>query len=711
MRAPGSGRARRWKAGGILALFAAAVAGAASLGWWFARESPPHQGPIVLISIGGVPAPALAIYGARRSDTPAIDALAADAVVFEYAYTHSPQALPAHASILSGRLPVEHGVRDDAGFQLKSNVPTLAELLRNRGFRTGAAVSSFLLRPESGIARGFTFFDAELPAPPTGEPAAIDRAASGTAEAAERWIEARRGRRLFLFLHVNGVDADLAVGRIIGRLKEAGLYDDATVVLVGDRGDVGTGMTLDEDALRVPLLVKQPHREGAGRRVRAPVQHIDLVPTILDLVRAPVPGGLRGRSLRRVLNDEEAELRPAPIYAESLAAHLRFGGHPLFALRSDRHRYVRGAHEDLIPVVPYGDDGGGGLAETGRLRAVLDDILGSERVGQPSRMAPADEDRYALLGYLDAPLLEVTEGTGLSLDEERALVARHRAAAVLVGQKRYSAGVRALQAIVHAYPRLTSVHLQLGLLLLRSGRLEEAVDALRTAREARPDSGPISLALADALMRAGQTAAARLEADEAVRLAGQGTAPERAAAHEIAARVALAVGDREAATGHADAAEAADSTRPIRHFVRGRILYDEGMYEEALAAFEQAVASLGDDAAVAELHQYHGETLAHLNRYQEAEAQYRRELEGFPHSLRTYASLAMLYRASNRDADVEDVLTELVRATPTPEGYASAARLWSILGDRSRADALRSAARARFRGDPSLARLGLGGPR
>jgi hypothetical protein len=68
----------------------------------------------------------------------------------------------------------------------------------------------------------------------------------------------------------------------------------------------------------------------------------------------------------------------------------------------------------------------------------------------------------------------------------------------------------------------------------------------------------------------------------------------------------------------------------------------------------------------------------------------------------------MLYRASNRDDDVEDVLNELVSGTPTPEGYAVAARLWTILGDRSRAEAIKSDARARFRGDPLPALLGPG---
>ena len=82
------GQARRWVAGLILCLFAVAVAGAAAVGWWYARDSPAHQGPIVLISVDGVPASALPAYGSRRTDTPAIDTLAAEAVVFDRAYSH-----------------------------------------------------------------------------------------------------------------------------------------------------------------------------------------------------------------------------------------------------------------------------------------------------------------------------------------------------------------------------------------------------------------------------------------------------------------------------------------------------------------------------------------------------------------------------------------------------------------------------------------------
>src|SRR5688572_16339328 len=279
-------RIRRWQAAAIIAMFFVAVAGAAAVGWWYALESPAHQGPIVLISVGGVPAASLPAYGAQRTDTPAIDSLAAEAVVFERAYAHSPQLLPANASILSGQLPFEHGVRDDAGFTLSRDVSTLAEMLRSRGFSTGGVVSSFLLRPASGVAQGFTFFDAELPEGGLDAVPALVRDGAQTIDAAERWMRLQDDRRFFLFVQVDQRDADAAVTRLSSLLKTRRLYDGATIVLIGDRGDTGSGLTLDDATLRVPLMVRQPDAEGSGRRVAMPVQQIDLVPTILDLVRA-----------------------------------------------------------------------------------------------------------------------------------------------------------------------------------------------------------------------------------------------------------------------------------------------------------------------------------------------------------------------------------------------------------------------------------------
>src|SRR5690606_8629471 len=146
-------------------------------------------------------------------------------IVFERAYTHSPLQLPAHASLLAGQLPFEHGVRDEAGFALADEARPLAELLRSRGFDTGAAVSSFLLRPESGVAQGFQFFDADLPEPDGTTHPVIARDGEQTAEVAGRWLRAQRGQRFFLFMQVDHESADAAVGRIVQDLKDRRLYD------------------------------------------------------------------------------------------------------------------------------------------------------------------------------------------------------------------------------------------------------------------------------------------------------------------------------------------------------------------------------------------------------------------------------------------------------------------------------------------------------
>src|SRR5262245_28683170 len=160
---------RRWHATLIIGLFVVAVAAAAVVGWRYARESPPHQGPIVVIAVDSLRADTIGTGPRSGSDTPALDALAADGVVFTRAYTHSTSYLPAFTSISTGQLPFEHGVRDDGGFVLAEGARTMAELLRNRGFVTGGAVSTFLMRRASGRGQGCGFYEPSLPPPATAD--------------------------------------------------------------------------------------------------------------------------------------------------------------------------------------------------------------------------------------------------------------------------------------------------------------------------------------------------------------------------------------------------------------------------------------------------------------------------------------------------------------------------------------------------------------
>src|SRR5207248_4704111 len=131
----------------------------------------------------------LPLYGYTKGRTPAIDAFGKDAALFERAYAHAPQTLPSHSSILTGLLPFEHGVRDNLGFVLGADKLTLASLLGQADYVTGGFVSAYVLRPETGVGRGFGKYDAEFPAGSQERSVAdVQRPGPATLAAAEAWL-------------------------------------------------------------------------------------------------------------------------------------------------------------------------------------------------------------------------------------------------------------------------------------------------------------------------------------------------------------------------------------------------------------------------------------------------------------------------------------------------------------------------------------------
>ena len=230
----------------------------------------------------------------------------------------------------------------------------LPQLLRERGYSTAAVVSGSRLQKDTGINQGFDFFDDEMPPNPE-EPAGYPGAAGRRRIGEDRRALARQRRHVAcvpvspleraaqavratgaVFASTPPYDGEIAyadeiVGRLIQYLKKHQLYDRSTIVLLsdhgeglGDHGEQEHGLFVYDEAIRVPLIIKQESNVGAGRRISDLVQHVDLVPTILDLVKAPVPDNLRGRSLKPLLEDT-GRLRERPVYAEALYAHNHFG--------------------------------------------------------------------------------------------------------------------------------------------------------------------------------------------------------------------------------------------------------------------------------------------------------------------------------------------------------------------------------------------------
>ncbi|HSD27313.1 MAG TPA: sulfatase-like hydrolase/transferase, partial [Vicinamibacteria bacterium] len=108
---------------------------------------------VLLISVDTERRDHLAPYGAKL-DTAAASRLAREGVLFERAVSHIPLTLPSHSSIFTGLYPPRHGVRDNAGFVLGKDVTTLAERLREHGYRTAAVVGSYVVAARFGLAQG-----------------------------------------------------------------------------------------------------------------------------------------------------------------------------------------------------------------------------------------------------------------------------------------------------------------------------------------------------------------------------------------------------------------------------------------------------------------------------------------------------------------------------------------------------------------------------
>ena len=722
----------------IAALVVLVVGAGLGLVVWNLR-TPPLQvtGPIILISIDTLRADRLPAYGYAELDTPAIDALAADGVVFEHAYSHAPQTLPAHTSMFTGKLPFEHAVRDNLGFVVGEKEMLLPELLASRGYTTAAVVSSYVLRKEVGLARAFDVYDDEMPvASPGMSIGQVQRDGADSLAVTERWLDTVASP-FFLFLHLydphtpysppdrfahygpyNGeiAYADEIIGQLFDSLRARGLYDNALIILLSDHGeglaDHGEeehGIFLYDEVIRVPLIVKLPNSRAAGLRVPDPVQHIDLLPTLLDLVGAEPIEGLRGRSLRPLLEGDRDPWPARYIYSEALYPRYHFGWSELYALTSAQFRFVKAPSEELYDLIADPDERENLVPRRARtvldMRTALDELRGAGPIEAPAAVSDEVLQRLRSLGYFGG-------GTGVDTDtaaemlpdpkDKVGVLEQYRTAVDLGGRRQFDQAIALLQLILADNPEMADVWQQLGNMQTRNDQLVEALSSYQELVGLKPTDPTGLLAVASAQLRLKQLDDAWEHGMLALEASSNISATRRA--HEQLVRIALARRDREAAQRHAALARDADPTLPLPTFVQARMLHEDGRYADALLLFEQTLAELRTRTlTLPDLHFYLGDTLARLDRAEDAEVQFLEELRLTPHNGRARAGLAMLYQSEGRSAEAAQAIRELLAAVSTPEGYRLAAELWDMFGARGRAAAVRSEATELFGADRTRA--------
>ena len=715
--------------------------GVAVAGWLLASHprGAAQPGPIVLISIDTLRADHLPAYGYRGVATPAIDALAADGIVFEHAYAHAPQTLPSHTSILSGQLPFEHGVRDNVGFTVKPGQRLLAEMFRDRGFQTAGFASAFVLRKESGIAQGFQVYDAEMP--PTSPNVSIGmvrRDGAQTLDLAEQWLDKQTSARFFLFVHFyephrpyrpparyahypNLYDGTIAysdelVGRLVADLKRRGFYDGAVIALLsdhgeglGDHGEQEHGVFLYDETIHVPFIVKRAGERDAGKRVSAPIEHIDLVPTLLDLAGLPVPRDLHGESLRAAMDGSDSSLAQRGIYSETLYPLYHFGWSPLYALTDPRYRFILAPRTELYDLERDPGERHNLRADRTQtatsMQAALDDLVRRHGIDRPSVVSRGELEQFQALGYIGTARVPRAAETGALPDPKDKVGALegYRRAVDLTGEGKLDEAVSAFRAVLKDNPTMADVWTELSAVLLRQERTAEAVDALQRAVNLDPTVVENQLTLAGEQISLGQL-------EEATRHARAALASQPGAAHEMLARVAMARGDQAGAVREARLAEQADASLPLPLYIEGLALQRDGKYDQALAFFERARAALKPhNRELTDLHLNTADTLVRLGRYDEAEAQFKEEIAKFPENARARTGLAMLYRAQGRVREANDVLDAMLRTSPTARNYAMAARTLQIIGEADEARQVVARGLQQFPNSPELHAVGTAG--
>ncbi len=669
--------------------------------------SPSRTTPVVLISIDTLRSDHLPAYGYRGVATPNIDALRADSILYERAYSQVPLTLPSHTSILTGMLPGDHGVRDNIGFRLDTKIPTVQELLRKNGYATGAAVSAFVLRHETGIARGFDFFDDDVQ-PVDGQTVIgrVQREGNDTWAASRKWLDAHLGQPFFFFLHLydphtpytppepyfsryrSHYDGEIAysdsvVGEVIADLKQHGVYDKALIILLSDHGEglnehgeEEHGLFLYREALQVPLLVKLPGSRKAGATVRTPVELVDVFPTILDRTATPRPttGHRPGESLLDFLNSGPSR----KIYAETYYPKFHFGWSDLHSLIDGNNHFIGAPKPELYDLASDPGEKNNTLESNRRayvkMRSAIEPFV--QHASAPTNIDPEEAAKLAALGYVGST---VTTKEGEQLRDPKEMLGAFHDIRVAYTEYRDGDEEKALALTGHLLEdngQITDLWDLKSKILWRMGKQKESLEAAKDGLRHVPGAISLLYDVANLAFAMGDLETAQQHAAIAVKI-------EPGEAHEILARIALRRGQIDKAVEEANAAvqTAHDPTSML--MMLATIEKAKGNLGVALDDIDRATEQVSRKRPpkLEGLHLSRGDVLARLGRADEAEREFRAEIADFPKVSTAYASLIMLLATQRRLGEATKVVFDAVKADPEPHTYAVIADTLAAIGD------------------------------
>jgi len=632
-------RIRSAAATGVV-LLAMAVSGA---------RTPPSSAErpnVVLVTLDTTRADHLGCYGRTDAGTPNLDGLAARGVRFADAWSVVPITLPAHLSMMTGCTPVTHGVRDNGGTRYDGRIPTLAVRFAAYGYRTAAVVSASVLDSDWGANAGFGVYDDRF------DGKSERSAASATTCALE--IFGSSTEPIFLWVHYFDphwnyeppppfasryrddpyqgeiASVDFELGRLLAGLDKAARK--SIIVVVGDHGEsLGEhaerthGIFTYRSTLSVPFLIAGPGIP-IGRVVSEPVSILDLAPTVAELAGLSNAKLQDGISLARVVLRGEAAPRSRSIYFESMLPFNSYGwvaprgeadGRYAFIDLPKREVYdLRSDPEQARNLYTATDPLSASLAR--RFERVTVGLAKHAGQGTPAPLTEEQRARLSSLGYFpgvpsgpEAPTLDpkdvvdladrVLDATQLQrsghFDEAIAMAdeilrrnpenvrARAVRGQALLSQKRFREAAVAFGEIVARAPTIAIYRTDLGSSLAGAGEIAKAEAEWRKAIELEPHLADPRAKLIAAHLGKGETAKAVAAAKDSTTSGAE--SPEL---------------DLEIGLAYATSGDLATAERWLESALRlrpayaralatlGRIAYEQGRVDDALAAYRAALA-------------------------------------------------------------------------------------------------------------------------
>ena len=671
-----------------------------------AAETIQRDAPIILISVDTLRSDHLPAYGYHRIATPAFDALRADSILFEHAYSHAPLTLVSHASMFTGLLPADHGIRDNLGFNLNPKVRTITEVVKSKGYATGGAVSAVVLRSETGISRGFDFWNDDIEIDPRS--LSIGRAQRGgdeTREIAQQWIAGRGSAPFFFFLHLyephtpydppepfrsqygatydgDIAAADAVVGRFLAFLRQQGIYDRATIILVsdhgeglGDHGEDEHGVLLYREDLQVPLMLKLPGQREHGRREPKPVQLIDLFPTIAEAVGES--SKTAGTSLLAAVSNRLSADRP--IYSETYYPRFHFGWSDLHSLVSGSNHFIQAPKPELYDLAGDPQEKLNTLQDNRRIYASLrQQIVPFIKSAEAPKAVDEEQTRQlTALGYIGSTVPSSPNEVLPDPKDHIGETVRIKEGFAAFQQGKFQEAVVLFGALLKENPRMLDVLAMQSRALSRLGRDGEAIDVAKQGLRISPTSTNLMLLIATTALETDRLD----EAEKHARLALKDVPNE---AHRLLAQVYLARKDFDHARQEASAAAGDKRDRPFALMLLGRIDLEQGRLDQALREFDEATAIQAKrQQPVPKLSFYRGDCLARLGRAEEAEAAFREEIKQFPADPQAYRNLILLQVMQGKSDAATQLIFSLEKASPVPPTYVAISETLKTLGDRN----------------------------